>query len=117
APGHDRAAPDREILLDRPHLLARDRIPRAELAAISAGTRAHLGVGADVRRAGDIAGLGNEGVLAEILMWDIEQLRPWRPGARLPVLGARRRGADIAQHRADSRIFLRVVLQRAARKV
>src|SRR4051812_8113863 len=55
--GRDHAAPDREVLFDRPALARVLHIPSTELAAIAAGSRLHLDVRADVRRARDVIGL------------------------------------------------------------
>src|ERR1700733_571866 len=52
--GH-RAAPQRQVLLDGPDRLARYRIPCGKLAAIAAGTSLGDDLGADERRASDVA--------------------------------------------------------------
>src|SRR3954469_13748760 len=92
---HD-AAPDREILLDRPPLAGILHIPRAELAPVAARAWLHLYFRTDVGRAGVVVRLQALPGLAEIIVRNVEQ-----PGARrvsrwIPVLGARRGRTDVA---------------------
>src|SRR5207302_10450840 len=103
----DRAAPDWKALLDRPHLFAVDDVPRLELAAVAAGTRVHLHVGADKRRPFDVADLESFDVFAEILVWNVEHPGVRRVRRRLPILCAWRRRAQLANHLAGLRRFLR----------
>ena len=95
----------------------RDGIPSAEFAAMTSEAGPHLELRSDVRRAGDVAGLRDKRVLAEVLLRDVEQPGARRPGGRLPVLRARRRRADIADDLADFRSLLRVVAQRATLEI
>src|SRR3954463_2723984 len=67
------AAPDRQLLVDLPDLLARDRVPRHELAAIAARAGIHVDVCADIGRPGDVADLRSLEVHAEMLMGHVEK--------------------------------------------
>src|SRR5438105_9117561 len=103
AAGGERAAPHREGLRDRPHLLARDRIPRHEATARLVEVLVHLGFGAEVGRARDVTRRKEGRVLAQVLMRHIEQSRARRPRTRLPVLGARRAGTVVANNASQDR--------------
>ena len=92
AGGGERAAPDREVLLDRPGRLARCRTSQAvNSPRLPPGPGSCCTFGADVRRAGDVVRLDALAVHAQVLVRDVEQPGPRREGRRLPVLGARRR--------------------------
>ena len=101
AGGHQRAAPDREFLCDRPHLGALDRVPGHELAAIPAGSGIHVDRRADIGRAGDVADLAGLEVHAEVLVRHVEQLGARRPRGRLPVLRAGRGRTDVLDRLAE----------------
>ncbi len=96
AGGDQGAAPGGEELLDLPARLVRRQIPGGEEAAVAAGAGVHPDVGADERRAGDVVRLHPLEVHAQVVVRHVEQPGARREGGRLPVLGARRRRADLA---------------------
>src|SRR2546423_1887874 len=94
---------------------------RAALAGVEItrnhGAGLHLDVRTYIGRTGDIASLGGEAVLTEVLMGNVEQFRARRPGARLPILRAGRSRADVTNHLTNPWNFLGVVAECAARRI
>ena len=79
------------------------------------GVHPHLH--ADVGRAGDVAGLGGLGVLAEVVVRDVRKPGSRRVGRRLPVLGGGRCGTYLARDPADLLLLLGIVDQPAGLEV
>src|SRR5439155_22725236 len=95
ARGHQGAAPDGKRLANPPHLAAIRRVPGHELALIVAGSACLRRVGADVRRAGDVAHWPALEVHAEIVRRHVEQSRLRREGGWLLILSTLQRWADV----------------------
>src|ERR1700754_488395 len=108
AGGGHRAAPQRQVLLDGPDRLARYRIPGGELAAIAAGAGLGDNLGADERRACDVADGPALPIHAQVLMRDVHQAGRRRKRRRTPVLEPGRRRADVVYDSADLGELVRV---------
>src|SRR5271154_7416128 len=103
AGGGHRPAPQRQILLDGPDRLALHRIPGGELAAIAAGSGLGDDLGADERRASDVADGPALPIHAQVLMRYVHQAGRRRKRRRIPVLESGRRRADVMYYRAELR--------------
>src|SRR6201994_771325 len=101
AGGGHRAAPKRQVLLDGPDRLFPYWIPRGELAAICAGGGLCDDLGANERRAGDVADGPALPIHAQVLMRDVHQAGRRRKCRRIPVLEPGRRRADVVYDSAD----------------
>src|SRR4051794_34816850 len=108
--GRRGAAPHRKILLDTPELAPFRDVPGRELAAVAARAGIHPDLAADIGRPGDIADLGVLGVVAQIVVRNVQHAVLWRVGRGLPVLGAWRGGTDIAHDGAGRGLLIRRVL-------
>src|SRR3954451_21645637 len=115
--GHRSAAPHRKLFLDAPELAPLRDIPGRELAAVAARPGVHPDLGADIGRPGDIADLGVLGVVAQIVVRNVQHAVLWRVGRGLPVLGAWRGGTDIAHDGAGRGLLIRRVLQPAGLQI
>src|SRR5215204_4983739 len=73
AGGGERAAPDREVLGQRPRRLRLPHVPGLEYAAMAAGPGLEAHLGADIGRAGDVVRGRVLEVHAEIGVWDVEE--------------------------------------------
>src|SRR5690606_33601767 len=69
----DCAAPHGKLLFDRPDFLTGADVPSCEFAAVTAGPRLHMHVGADEGGARDIADLRLDDIHAEIVVRQIDE--------------------------------------------
>src|SRR5438128_1407680 len=103
-----RAAVGRQVLLDRPLLLAGGRIPCDEPAAVTARAREHAHDRADVRLTGRVLHLYALVIHADVVRGDVEELGLRTEGGRLLILEADRGGTDTLGVRLRCRPVLRV---------
>ena len=105
--GRQGAAHRHELLLDRPDLLAGDRIPGHELAPVAAGRGVALHLHAVVRRAGDVRLRVVGDVHADVEDAGVDEPGARRERRRLPVLAADVGRADVRQLDVRLRLHLR----------